>query len=192
VFASCPLCTIAALEAELACGHRKIDMDDSYGGCVFCGFRTGYEEYEKENEKLEARLAEANQSVLAMHQDCSDLTVDRDRLSAIVAGMPKEKREEEMKTLTPAELLDLPMYENDAEAATIRGYLKAILLSVWLEGEEFNGKRPFGNSGWKGDVEVALIKAGVIEGSLDENGYIDSSDSSGANKLIATAIKELK
>lgn len=39
---------IEQLQEKLPCGHRKIDMDDSYGGCVFCGFKDGYHEYEAE------------------------------------------------------------------------------------------------------------------------------------------------
>ena len=27
---------IERLNEKLACGHRKVDMDDSYGGCIFC------------------------------------------------------------------------------------------------------------------------------------------------------------
>lgn len=45
-------------------------------------------------------------------------------------------------------ILDTPMQENDADAATIRDYLKALLLRLWEQGEGFDGKRPFGNSGW--------------------------------------------
>lgn len=43
---------IEQLLEKLPCGHRKIDMDDSYGGCVFCQYRDGYEEYEEEIERL--------------------------------------------------------------------------------------------------------------------------------------------
>ncbi len=48
---------VEELEARLVCGHRKADNDDSYGGCVFCGFKDGYHEYEAELKEAEARLA---------------------------------------------------------------------------------------------------------------------------------------
>ncbi len=47
---------IGQLSQKLDCGHRKVDMDDSYGGCVFCGFKNGYEEYEAELEQWESLL----------------------------------------------------------------------------------------------------------------------------------------
>ena len=45
---------LAKLDEKLSCGHRKLDHDDSYGGCTFCGFANGYHEYERDNDKLEA------------------------------------------------------------------------------------------------------------------------------------------
>ena len=61
-----------------------------------------------------------------------------------------------------AEILDLPMGENDAKAATIREYLVALLAAVWEREESFSGKRPFGNSSWKYEVYAALGAGGVI------------------------------
>lgn len=50
--------------------------------------------------------------------------------------------------LKPQEILDLPMdkEENDAQASSVRGYLKTLLKTLWEEGEGFSGKRPLGNS----------------------------------------------
>ena len=42
--------------------------------------------------------------------------------------------------------------------------------------DDFNGKRPFGNSGWKYNVYAPLTKAGLISGSLDDDGYVESLD----------------
>ena len=39
-------------------------------------------------------------------------------------------------------ILMLTMQPNDANAATVREYLLALLKEVWREGEGFNGKRP--------------------------------------------------
>lgn len=53
---------------------------------------------------------------------------------------------------------------------TARQYLKELLLTLLSEGESFNGKRPFGNSGWKSDLAIPLILAGAISGTI-EDGY---------------------
>lgn len=91
-------------------------------------------------------------------------------------------------------ILDVTMdpERNDARAETIRDYLKFLLRTVWLEGGGFSGKRPFGNSGWEGDLEVALIKANLVKGDVDEDGCINSVDSKEASKLIVKAINALE
>ena len=95
-----------------------------------------------------------------------------------------------MNRLTPAEILALPMQDNDADAATIRDYLVALLAEVWKWTDEFSGKRPFGNSNWENELYLALINAGAIEGGYDE--YWDlHCDRPAGNQLIASAIKEL-
>lgn len=65
------------------------------------------------------------------------------------------------------DVLNALMGANDAEAETVGDYLRALLLGVWLGEDEFSGKRPFGNSGWKHEVIIALAGAGLIRGSYD-------------------------
>lgn len=90
-------------------------------------------------------------------------------------------------------ILDIPMEQNDANASTIREYLKALLYALWDEGEGFSGKRPFGNSGWEHDLYNALVKAGVVAGTWDEEyNCVRGVDYAKANKLIFKAIEELK
>lgn len=96
--------------------------------------------------------------------------------------------------MMPAEILALPMQANDAGATTVRGYLIRLLAELWNEGEGFSGKRPFGNSGWEYDLYLPLIKAGVVDGSLDDNGYVDDIPPTAVRKadhLIAVAIASL-
>ncbi len=88
-------------------------------------------------------------------------------------------------------ILDIEMAENDAGAATVREYLRALLVAVWEDGEGFSGKRPFGNSGWEYDLYTALINAGAVNGKLDEYGCIKTADMKRANELIADAIDEV-
>ena len=59
---------------------------------------------------------------------------------------------------------------------TIREYLHALLKTLWDEGEGFSGKRPFGNSGWEGDLEAPLVRAGYVTGLVDKNGDVFSVD----------------
>jgi hypothetical protein len=92
--------------------------------------------------------------------------------------------------------LDVPMdpETNDAHAGTIREYLLKLLTNLWIYGEGFSGKKPFGNSGWEYEIYQALIRAGFIEGELDEEGYIDDllpPQQILADKLITEAIQEL-
>jgi hypothetical protein len=92
---------------------------------------------------------------------------------------------------TPAQLLDLPLPENDSGASTVRGYLVALLATLWREQEGFSGKRPFGNSDWQYDIYVGMIKAGIVGGQIDEDGYVEQADVATADKLILAAIQSL-
>jgi hypothetical protein len=87
------------------------------------------------------------------------------------------------------------MQPNDAGATTIKGYLLALLDSVWYEEEGFDGKRPFGNSGWKHEVYQVLGKAGLIQitmGEYDGETFYDGTDEDEeADKLIMEAIRSL-
>lgn len=78
-------------------------------------------------------------------------------------------------------VLDVKMPENDANAETIREYFLKLLSKVWKEEEGFDGKRPFGNSGWTSEVYNALYLSGMI--AEDDEGSGDG--------LIAFAIKSL-
>ncbi len=82
---------------------------------------------------------------------------------------------------------------NDAQAARVGEYLGLLLSTLWLQGEGFSGKRPFGNSGWEYDVYVALAQAGIIDGLIvDEDGYVASFDRDSqlrTDELILQTIK---
>jgi hypothetical protein len=98
--------------------------------------------------------------------------------------------------MTPKEILFLPMdpARNDAGASTIGEYLKALLMQVWTEQEGFSGKRPFGNSGWQYDMLVPLVKAGLIQGEFDEEGfleYLDPEQEKIGNLLIRSVIASI-
>jgi hypothetical protein len=93
---------------------------------------------------------------------------------------------------TPQQVLDTPMRpDNDSGATSIRGYLVALLAALWQEQEGFGGKRPFGNSGWSCELYEPLGRAGYIQCTFDEDGYLDHTDTGAGDKLIASAIQAL-
>lgn len=98
--------------------------------------------------------------------------------------------------MTPAEILELPLEENDSGADTVRGYLVALLDDLWIGKEGFSPKRPFGNSSWEWDIYAALVRAGLAENPFDEDGYVDPErvqqfDRAECDRLIGQAIKAL-
>ena len=93
---------------------------------------------------------------------------------------------------TARRVLNLPLADNDADAATVREYLIELLAKVWGEGECFNGKRPFGNSGWDEDLLRPLVANGLVAGRLDAGGYVVDVDRYAAYRLITAAIRELR
>lgn len=91
---------------------------------------------------------------------------------------------------TVKRLLDLPLPANDADAATVREYLIEMLRTFWSGGEDFV-KRPFGNSGWQYEIYGPMVAAGLVEGVLDEDGYVDDADTRAADALMDAAIQAL-
>lgn len=100
-----------------------------------------------------------------------------------------------MHTVSTSQILATPMPQpNDAVAATVRDYLIALLGKLWKELDGFDAKRPFGYSSWTNDLHIALINAGHIRGTLNEDGELVSISDHNAQLgeiLIATAINTL-
>lgn len=94
--------------------------------------------------------------------------------------------------LSERDILALPMGGNDADAETIGQYLMLVAEKVFIDQEDFSGKRPFGNSSWIFEVYEALIQGGALEGALDENGYIEKCDTRDADAIIARLFRFLK
>lgn len=92
---------------------------------------------------------------------------------------------------TARRVLDLPLPDNDAGAATVRDYLIRLLALVWEHEQAFNGKRPFGNSGWQYDLYTPLVRAGILPGAFDEFDELSDFDTHEANKLVLAAIAEI-
>jgi hypothetical protein len=93
-----------------------------------------------------------------------------------------------LKDYSPDDLLNTPMLTNDAKAKTVRVYLVTLLLHVWRDGENFDGKRPFGNSGWWTELGEAFMHAGYARGG-EEDGEPDYDET---DALVRTALVELR
>ena len=64
-------------------------------------------------------------------------------------------------------------FDSDAgDNLTIREYLHELLSDLIDQRENFNSKRPYGNSDWIFDIYKPLIVHGFIPSSLNEDGYI--------------------
>jgi hypothetical protein len=76
------------------------------------------------------------------------------------------------------------------ETLTIGQWWKELMLHLNSEEESFSGKRPFGNSSWKCDPEKALIKAGLLQGEIDEDDdLLDCEDSTALFNEIIRSMK---
>jgi hypothetical protein len=88
-------------------------------------------------------------------------------------------------------LLDLELTANDAGANTLREFLGKLLVRVITDGDLL--KRPFGNSDWIFDIYKSMIVAGVLDGKIDEDGYVEEVDDKTADEMIVAAIqREMK
>lgn len=90
------------------------------------------------------------------------------------------------------EILELKFESTDlGKEISIKDFFKELLTTLFIEGEGFSGKRPFGNSGWDWDLKICLAKNEVIKGEYDSK-YDDwDFDSQEADKKIFELIKEL-
>lgn len=85
-----------------------------------------------------------------------------------------------------ADILALPMEENDAGATTVKAYLIALLSRVWKLNEGFSGKRPFGNSSWQNELYEPLAKAGLVESDIEDGRHYAKYEK--ANRELAHAL----
>ena len=74
---------------------------------------------------------------------------------------------------------------------SLRTYLRKLLKKLWMEEEQFNSKRPWGDSDWQFEVYEALIKYGFDFGTIDEDGYIEDIDFQKAEEVMKEIIMRL-
>lgn len=94
--------------------------------------------------------------------------------------------------MTNKQILDLQFESRDLEQViTIREFFKKLLTTLFEQGETFNGKRPFGNSGWDWDLKICLCQNSIIEATYSEK-YDDwDFDTEEVDNKILELIKEL-
>jgi len=92
-----------------------------------------------------------------------------------------------------ARLLALPLPGNRAGALDVRRYLAAILTGVWRDPSGFFcGAEPFpGEEDWQAVIYVAMIRAGLVAGTVTDDGVLVTIDRNPAGNLIAAAIAQM-
>jgi hypothetical protein len=79
--------------------------------------------------------------------------------------------------------------DRDNSIMSIREYLYELFSDLFHQGEDFNSKRPWGNSGWQFDVYTALIREGILPGMLDSEGFLNNCDEDECKKFVIEMIK---
>ena len=90
------------------------------------------------------------------------------------------------------DILNLKFNRGDMTTTkTLGDFLKKLFKTLWKEGEDFNSKRPLGNSDWQWEVYYVLIKNNIIDGTIDDYECVDTVDFYEADKLILELIDYL-
>jgi len=86
-------------------------------------------------------------------------------------------------------VLDLKFKSMDLrKIVTIRQFFYELMKKLWIEQDNFNGKRPFGNSSWDADLIVCLVKNKLIKGKIDVDGYLEDYDNNELDKFVTSKI----
>lgn len=133
------------------------------------------------------RIIESGFSQDGAAQDLNDAADTIEELSKKLLAANKEKYKQNYHK----GYSHIPMQANDAYAKTVGEYLKKLLLTLWNEQDGFNAKRPFGNGGWDYEIGAALICAGVIQGVVDKDGYVDDIDYSALDDAVCETIEAI-
>lgn len=77
-------------------------------------------------------------------------------------------------------------FDFDGDVITVKDYLRSLLQTLWCDKEGFDGKRPFGDSGWEHDLFTPLAEAGFIA-EYDSPDW----DEEEANEFVSCLIDEI-
>lgn len=77
------------------------------------------------------------------------------------------------------------------ESTTVGGFFIELLTEVFARNVNFNGKRPFGNSGWIWAIMDALVAEGIVKED-DDDGFADAvSDALGTMGGLISSVDRL-
>jgi hypothetical protein len=94
------------------------------------------------------------------------------------------------KMLKTEDILKLSFRSHDlGMVVTVKKYLSLLLERLWVEEEGFNGKRPFGNSGWQSELATCFIRAELLKGEIDPDGYPDQYNRGEVNAIALKCIR---
>lgn len=101
-----------------------------------------------------------------------------------------EPKSQPMKPLVSIydKALDLRFEHEILGDVSLREFFCTLLVKLWDDPCGFSGKRPWGNSDWDAPVYAVLIKAGIITGELDSDGYIKDCDYCTGSEFISKMI----
>lgn len=90
-------------------------------------------------------------------------------MEVLIDGVRYEPKPQVVTDNTVLQALESRLHKNsDHGDITVRTYLHKLLSTLWDEQEGFNGKRPFGNSGWEYELHYPLIKNGFVPGDIEQ------------------------
>lgn len=88
-------------------------------------------------------------------------------------------------------ILKLKFYSHDLNReTTIKEFFKTLIVKVWAEQGQFDGKRPWGFSHWERDMVACLEKHKVVKPISDKNGLIERNLQE-RNKIIQSLIEAM-
>lgn len=92
---------------------------------------------------------------------------------------------------TPNEILLTPVDSKKFPEKTVGAYLAARMQEIWLN-IPVQGRLPSGFGVWESEVIKALVNAGHLEGTMDDEGYLDTFNESDYGKLMEEAFSLLR
>ncbi|MEM8519036.1 hypothetical protein [Janthinobacterium sp. CAN_S7] len=149
-----------------------IVADNKIPGCSLSWYGSGTEE--KQVRFVSVQSADASEKDIAAY---AAIQLSAEEAASVMLTDPKSA----MKTLIPVteSLLDsvIVYYPNEVDGCSLRNFFVDLLTAIWTQTEcHFDINNPFPglstkNKGWPVHLQIALVKAGVIEGHLGERSF---------------------
>lgn len=151
-----------------------------------------------EYPELRGKTVSAEALMAYVYENHQHLNLDGEGNPVVVMSVPLEAWLREQSAVSAAghvdvveRVLDAPTSKevlHNTGSATVREYFACLLHELLLNGEEFDSKRPFGYSDWQNDLELALVNASLVSGTVDSDGALVTVDSSAVADLLHSAI----